>query len=57
MNGDADARATYAPSDGLNGKHVYSALRESVLHNFGDTGWGAVGSSLTGMSYNTPSET
>ena len=40
--------ATYAASDGLTGKHIWNALKESVIVNFGDTGWGAVGSSLTG---------
>jgi len=35
-------------SKSLDGKTVWAALKESVLANFGDTGWGAVGSSLTG---------
>lgn len=48
---DGEKRATYAPSEGLNGKHIYTALRESMLHNFGDTGWGAMGTSLTGTSF------
>ncbi|KAI6108902.1 hypothetical protein EDD16DRAFT_1711705 [Pisolithus croceorrhizus] len=34
----------------LDNKQIYSALRQSVVSNFGDTGWGAVGTSLTGMS-------
>ncbi|KAF9230966.1 hypothetical protein BU15DRAFT_91013 [Melanogaster broomeanus] len=34
-------------------KHIYTALRESILSNFGDTGWGAVGSSLT-VKYFSP---
>jgi ribonuclease P/MRP protein subunit POP5 len=34
----------------LNGKHVWSALKQSVISNFGDAGWGAVGYSLTGTS-------
>ncbi|THH09027.1 hypothetical protein EW145_g2307 [Phellinidium pouzarii] len=42
-----DGNATYLPSEGLNGKYIWSALKESVLANFGDTGWGAVGTSLT----------
>ncbi|KAL5526719.1 POP5 [Sanghuangporus sanghuang] len=45
--------ATYAPSDGLTGKYIWNALRDSVLVNFGDTGWGAVGSSLT-VKYFSP---
>ena len=32
------------------GKTIWAALKQSVLTNFGDTGWGAVGLSLTGMS-------
>lgn len=41
---------TYLPSEGLNSKLIWAALKESVLSNFGDTGWGAVASSLTGQS-------
>ena|ERR1700722_16748891 len=33
--------------DALNGKHIWPALKQTVLDNFGDTGWGAVGLSLT----------
>lgn len=43
--GDA---VTYAASEGLNGKHIWSALKEAVLDNFGDVGWGAIASSLNG---------
>ena len=32
----------------LEGKQIWAALKQSVLTNFGDTGWGAVGLSLTG---------
>lgn len=39
---------TYLPSEGLNSKIIWSALKDSVVSNFGDTGWGAVASSLTG---------
>ena len=34
----------------LDGKAIWAALKQSVLVNFGDTGWGAVGLSLTGAS-------
>jgi hypothetical protein len=33
----------------LDGKQIWASLKESVLQNFGDTGWGAVGLSLNGM--------
>ncbi|KAI9460315.1 hypothetical protein HD554DRAFT_2134444 [Boletus coccyginus] len=34
-------------------KHVYAALRQSVISNFGDTGWGAVGGSMA-VKYVSP---
>ncbi|EPQ53952.1 hypothetical protein GLOTRDRAFT_130347 [Gloeophyllum trabeum ATCC 11539] len=34
-------------------KDIYAALKQSILHNFGDTGWGAVGYSLT-VKYFSP---
>lgn len=34
----------------LDSKQIYAALKQSVIVNFGDTGWGAVGSSLNGMT-------
>ncbi|CAA7267509.1 unnamed protein product [Cyclocybe aegerita] len=37
----------------LDGKIIWSALKQSVLANFGDTGWGAVGLSLT-VKYFSP---
>ncbi|KAI6165820.1 hypothetical protein EDD17DRAFT_1774842 [Pisolithus thermaeus] len=37
----------------LDNKQIYSALRQSVISNFGDTGWGAVGTSLT-VKYFSP---
>jgi ribonuclease P/MRP protein subunit POP5 len=37
-------------STALNSKQIYAALKQSVIVNFGDTGWGAVGSSLNGMT-------
>ena len=37
-----------SPEDnGINSKQIWSALKQSVINNFGDTGWGAVSSSLT----------
>ena len=43
-----DGSATYAPSESLDEKKVWNAMKESVIVNFGDSGWGAVGMSLTG---------
>ena len=37
-------------STALNPKQIYAALKQSVIVNFGDTGWGAVGSSLNGTA-------
>ena len=34
----------------ISGKDVFNALKQSVLVNFGDTGWGEVGGSLAGAS-------
>jgi ribonuclease P/MRP protein subunit POP5 len=34
----------------FNGKQIWNALKQSVLANFGDAGWGAVGYSLNGTS-------
>ncbi|EMD35806.1 hypothetical protein CERSUDRAFT_66255 [Gelatoporia subvermispora B] len=46
------------PTPGLNGgdsssKQIWAALKQSVITNFGDTGWGAVGTSLT-VKYYSP---
>ncbi len=32
----------------ISGKDIFNALKQSVLLNFGDTGWGEVGASLAG---------
>ncbi|KAL4066710.1 Rpp14/Pop5 family-domain-containing protein, partial [Scleroderma citrinum] len=37
----------------LDGKQIHSALRQSIISNFGDAGWGAVGMSLT-IKYFSP---
>ncbi|KAF8963132.1 hypothetical protein BDZ97DRAFT_1821913 [Flammula alnicola] len=37
----------------IDGKTIWAALKQSVLINFGDTGWGAVGLSLT-VKYFSP---
>ncbi|TFK50183.1 hypothetical protein OE88DRAFT_1713284 [Heliocybe sulcata] len=37
----------------ITSKDIYAAMKQSVLHNFGDTGWGAVGYSLT-VKYFSP---
>ncbi|KAF8442099.1 hypothetical protein L210DRAFT_3535766 [Boletus edulis BED1] len=47
-----DRPAVSAPSS-FDAKHVHAALRQSVLSNFGDTGWGAVGGSMT-VKYFSP---
>jgi ribonuclease P/MRP protein subunit POP5 len=39
---------TIGSADSIDGKAIWSALKQSVLKNFGETGWGAVGLSLTG---------
>ncbi|KAG8793688.1 hypothetical protein FRC12_001930 [Ceratobasidium sp. 428] len=41
------------PTTTLSSKQIYNALRESVIENFGDAGWGAVGGSLT-IKYFSP---
>jgi ribonuclease P/MRP protein subunit POP5 len=33
----------------ITGKDIWSALKQNVITNFGDAGWGAVGYSLTGQ--------
>ncbi|KAI0090176.1 hypothetical protein BDY19DRAFT_756895 [Irpex rosettiformis] len=37
----------------LTSKHIWSALKQTVIANFGDIGWGAVSSSLT-IKYYSP---
>ncbi|KAI0701210.1 hypothetical protein BC835DRAFT_269174 [Cytidiella melzeri] len=37
----------------ITSKHIWSALKQSVIANFGDTGWGAMSSSLT-IKYYSP---
>jgi ribonuclease P/MRP protein subunit POP5 len=34
----------------INSKQIWNALKQSVIVNFGDAGWGAIGYSLTGQS-------
>ncbi|KZS94217.1 hypothetical protein SISNIDRAFT_485136 [Sistotremastrum niveocremeum HHB9708] len=50
MTFPTDTKETEAP---LGGKQIYTALKQSVIANFGDVGWGAVGSSLT-VKYFSP---
>jgi len=38
----------------LDAKTIHNALKQSILINFGDFGWGAVGFSLTGQHYHSP---
>jgi len=42
-----------SPSSALSSKQIYNALRDSIIENFGDAGWGAVGGSLT-IKYFSP---
>jgi RNase P/RNase MRP subunit POP5 len=37
--------------DAISGKDVFNALKQSVLLNFGDVGWGEVGASLAGERF------
>ncbi|KAJ6526234.1 hypothetical protein DFH09DRAFT_1187798 [Mycena vulgaris] len=37
----------------LDGQKIWAALRQSVLNNFGDVGWGSVGLSIT-VKYYSP---
>jgi len=38
----------------LDAKTNHNALKQSILVNFGDSGWGAVGFSLTSQHYHDP---
>ncbi|KAF9487825.1 hypothetical protein BDN71DRAFT_1485237 [Pleurotus eryngii] len=42
-----------ATNNALNGQQIFNALKQSILANFGDTGWGAVGMSLN-VTYFSP---
>ncbi|KIM62721.1 hypothetical protein SCLCIDRAFT_1214830 [Scleroderma citrinum Foug A] len=44
------SRESSAP---LDGKQIHAALRQSIISNFGDAGWGAVGMALT-IKYFSP---
>lgn len=46
--GPSDGASVQSSDATLSGKHIWNALRDGVVANFGDTGWGAVGASLTG---------
>ena len=39
-----------SPEEQTTSKAIWAALKQSVITHFGDTGWGAVGASLTGQS-------
>ncbi|KAL5635037.1 hypothetical protein ACGC1H_002909 [Rhizoctonia solani] len=41
------------PIPNLTSKQIYNAIRDSVIENFGDSGWGAVAGSLT-VKYFSP---
>lgn len=49
-DGDASFAHRLRSSSDLTGKQIWASLKQSVLTNFGDSGWGAVGYSLTGES-------
>ncbi|KAF9223242.1 hypothetical protein BS17DRAFT_781549 [Gyrodon lividus] len=51
-NTPSPSPSLYTPPS-FDAKQIYAALRQSVISNFGDTGWGAVGSSLT-VKYFSP---
>ena len=42
---------TTSSPDAISSKDVFNALKQSVLLNFGDVGWGEVGSSLAGERF------
>ncbi|OSC96971.1 hypothetical protein PYCCODRAFT_1472225 [Trametes coccinea BRFM310] len=45
--------STTKSQDEITSKQIWAALKQSVITHFGDTGWGAVGSSLT-IKYFSP---
>ncbi|TFK18774.1 hypothetical protein FA15DRAFT_760467 [Coprinopsis marcescibilis] len=53
----AQSSITTAVTSNLDGKLIWGALRQSILTNFGDTGWGAVASSLTVKYYSPTTNT
>ncbi|KAF9525787.1 hypothetical protein CPB83DRAFT_870696 [Crepidotus variabilis] len=53
VHGDSQLGKQSTSSPPLDGKTIWAALKQSVLTNFGDTGWGAVGLSLT-VKYFSP---
>ncbi|KAI0806024.1 Rpp14/Pop5 family-domain-containing protein [Irpex lacteus] len=44
--------STHTESE-ITSKHIWSALKQSVIANFGDAGWGSISSSLT-IKYYSP---
>ncbi|KAG2152554.1 uncharacterized protein EDB93DRAFT_1239917 [Suillus bovinus] len=50
---DASTEKQSFSTRSLDGRLIYNALRDSVVTNFGDTGWGAVGMSLN-VKYFSP---
>lgn len=52
MQGQAQlGKSPVGAGGNLDGKKIWASLKQSVLTNFGDTGWGAVGLSLTGAPF------
>lgn len=51
--GQTSSAALGAGDAELNSKQIWSALKQSVITHFGDTGWGAVGASLN-IKYYSP---
>ena len=50
--GHGHIRHITTPSpDAISGKDIFNALKQSVLLNFGDVGWGEVGASLAGENF------
>ncbi|KAH0833417.1 Rpp14/Pop5 family-domain-containing protein, partial [Lanmaoa asiatica] len=50
VSNDKSAVSTPHTPSSFDAKHVYTALRQSIISNFGNTGWGAVGGSMTGKT-------
>ncbi|TEB31545.1 hypothetical protein FA13DRAFT_332720 [Coprinellus micaceus] len=53
VDSNAKFKPLNKPAVALDGKIIWNALRQSVLSNFGDVGWGAVAPSLT-IKYFSP---
>ncbi|GBE90101.1 Ribonuclease P/MRP protein subunit POP5 [Sparassis crispa] len=50
---ELDAPSVTSGASEMNSKQIWSALKQSIIIHFGDTGWGAVGASLS-IKYFSP---